>query len=64
MVLAYGTNEALEPSLTDAQYERKLVDLLGRVARATPTASCLLLGPPDLARQHEGRTATGGRGRA
>lgn len=51
VVLAYGTNEALEPGLTDAQYERAMVDLLGRVARAQPTASCLLLGPPDLARK-------------
>ncbi len=50
-MLAYGTNEALEPGLTDAQYERAMVDLLGRVARAQPTASCLLLGPPDLARK-------------
>jgi lysophospholipase L1-like esterase len=50
VVLAYGTNEALEPGLTDAEYERKLVELLGRVARASPSSSCLLLGPPDLAR--------------
>jgi lysophospholipase L1-like esterase len=51
VVLAYGTNEALEPALTDAQLERQMVDLLGRVARAQPTASCLILGPPDLARR-------------
>lgn len=50
VVLAYGTNEALEPGLTDAEYERRVVDVLGRVERAVPTASCLLLGPPDLAR--------------
>ena len=49
VVLAYGTNESLEPKLSDAEYERSLVDLLGRVSRATPTASCLLLGPPDRA---------------
>ncbi len=58
VVLAYGTNEALEPGLTDAQLERQMVDLLGRVARAQPTASCLILGPPDLARRQragEGR---------
>jgi lysophospholipase L1-like esterase len=51
VVLAYGTNEALEPGLTDAQLERQMVDLLGRVARAQPTASCMILGPPDLARR-------------
>jgi lysophospholipase L1-like esterase len=54
VVLAYGTNEALDPRLSDADYERKLGDLLGRVARATPGASCLLLGPPDLARPTRG----------
>jgi lysophospholipase L1-like esterase len=53
VVLAFGTNEALDPLLTDADYERKLVDLLGRVERAAPSASCLLLGPPDLARRAE-----------
>ena len=50
-VLAYGTNEAVEPKLTDSAYEAGVVELLGRVARAVPTASCLLLGPPDLARR-------------
>jgi len=48
VILAYGTNESLE-KLSAAEYERKLVDLLGRVARAVPTTSCLLLGPPDRA---------------
>jgi lysophospholipase L1-like esterase len=55
VILAYGTNEALEPGLTDADYERRLVELLGRVARAAPSASCLLLGPPDLARHTKGK---------
>jgi lysophospholipase L1-like esterase len=55
IVVAYGTNEALEPGLGDAEYERKLVDFLGRIARATPTASCILLGPPDLARRTPGQ---------
>jgi lysophospholipase L1-like esterase len=55
VILAYGTNEAVEPGLTDAEYERAIVDLLGRVARAKPDASCLLLGPPDLARYTKGQ---------
>jgi lysophospholipase L1-like esterase len=58
VVLAYGTNEALDPKLDTGEYERALVELLGRVSRAVPSASCLLLGPPDLARwsatEHEG----------
>jgi len=55
VVVAYGTNEALEPGLGDTEYERKLVDFLGRIARAAPTSSCLLLGPPDLARHTKGQ---------
>ena len=51
IVLAYGTNEALDPDLVDREYERKMVDELARVERAAPSASCLLLGPPDLARR-------------
>jgi lysophospholipase L1-like esterase len=48
VVLAYGTNESAdERPLQDV--EREIVDALGRVARAVPTASCLLLGPPDRA---------------
>jgi lysophospholipase L1-like esterase len=50
VVLAYGTNESLDPKLDLVAYEHALVELLGRVARAVPSASCLLLGPPDLAR--------------
>ncbi len=55
VILAYGTNEAVEPSLTDAAFEQGLVQLLGRVARGAPAASCLLLGPPDLARRASSR---------
>jgi lysophospholipase L1-like esterase len=50
VVLAYGTNESTDDTPPDV-YERQLVDLLGRVARAVPTASCLLMGPPDRAVQ-------------
>jgi lysophospholipase L1-like esterase len=55
VVLAYGTNEALEPGLADAEYERRVMDFLGRIARAAPASSCLLLGPPDLARHTKGQ---------
>jgi lysophospholipase L1-like esterase len=47
VVLAYGTNESGDVDVPIETYERQLVDLLGRVARAAPSASCLLLGPPD-----------------
>jgi lysophospholipase L1-like esterase len=49
VIVAYGTNESLESKLSDAEYERGVVDFLGRLARAMPSASCLLLGPPDRA---------------
>ena len=38
---------SMDATLDDQEFERRLVDVLGRVARAVPAASCLLLGPPD-----------------
>jgi lysophospholipase L1-like esterase len=49
VVLAYGTNESTDDGTSQPTYERQLVDALGRIARAVPAASCLLLGPPDRA---------------
>ncbi|WP_394843621.1 GDSL-type esterase/lipase family protein [Pendulispora brunnea] len=46
VILAYGTNEAGD-DIPLPVYERQLLDVLGRISRAVPTASCLLLGPPD-----------------
>ena len=57
VVLAYGTNESGDET-SQQTYERHLVDLLGRVARAVPTASCLLLGPPDRAIESDGAWIT------
>ncbi len=51
VVLAYGTNESSDDTPMEV-YERQIVDVLGRVARAVPSASCLLLGPPDRATKH------------
>ena len=48
VVLAYGTNESADEEPLD-RIERQLVDALGRIARAAPSASCMLLGPPDRA---------------
>jgi lysophospholipase L1-like esterase len=58
VVLAYGTNESTDEGTPSQTYERQLVDLLGRVARAVPTASCLLLGPPDRAVQSDSKWMT------
>jgi lysophospholipase L1-like esterase len=52
IVLAYGTNESAG-EVPEATYERRLVDLLGRMARAMPSASCMLLGPPDRAEKQK-----------
>lgn len=49
VILSYGTNESTDESMPAETYERQLVDALGRVARAVPAASCLLMGPPDRA---------------
>ncbi|MBX3211666.1 MAG: hypothetical protein KF850_06510 [Labilithrix sp.] len=49
VVFAYGTNESTDIEMAQHVYERQLVDALGRVARAVPSASCLMLGPPDRA---------------
>ncbi len=57
VVLAFGTNESGDDTPIDV-YERQLVDVLGRVARAVPAASCLLLGPPDRATRVAGSWTT------
>ena len=48
VVLAYGTNESGERGAGEA-WERQLAAGLERIARAAPTAACLVLGPPDRA---------------
>ena len=55
IVVAYGTNESMNDTPA-AAYERKLVDLLGRMSRAVPGASCLLLGPQDRASKQKDGT--------
>jgi lysophospholipase L1-like esterase len=57
VVLAFGTNESSDDTPMDV-YERQLVDVLGRVARAVPAASCLILGPPDRATRVDGVWST------
>jgi lysophospholipase L1-like esterase len=57
VVLAFGTNESADDTPLEV-HERHVVDVLGRVARAVPSASCLLLGPPDRAVRVEGEWTT------
>ena len=47
IVLAYGTNEATNPDWTEENYAQMFSTLLQRMRQAAPTASILVLGPPD-----------------
>jgi lysophospholipase L1-like esterase len=46
LVIAYGTNEAFDALRVD-KYGPQLAELVGRVRRAAPQVSCLVLGPTD-----------------
>jgi lysophospholipase L1-like esterase len=58
VILAYGTNDAVDLETSLDAFETGVADVLRRVARAAPSASCLLLGPPDRASQSVGKTWT------
>ena len=47
IVLAYGTNEAGSPNWDFENYERMFSALLARLRQYAPTASILVVGPPD-----------------
>lgn len=47
IVLAYGTNEARRPDWTYETYKSTFVQVLRRLRDAAPTASILVIGPPD-----------------
>ena len=47
IVLAYGTNEASDPSWNAESYEAMFSELLGRLRAAAPAASILAIGPTD-----------------
>lgn len=50
IILAYGTNEANSRKWTEEQYRADLTAVIGRVRRAAPAASILMIGPPDCGR--------------
>ena len=55
ILLAYGTNEASSPGLTYENYKATISGFLKRLRQAAPTASILVLGPPDrMARTRSG----------
>jgi lysophospholipase L1-like esterase len=55
IVLAYGTNEALNRSWTAEQYRTNLTEIIRRLRDAAPVASILLIGPPDCEYRARGR---------
>jgi lysophospholipase L1-like esterase len=54
ITLAYGTNETSDEHQPIDRYERDLDRVLARLKRAAPQASCLLIGPGDVARKVRG----------
>lgn len=55
IVLAYGTNEATDPSWDLDSYHTMFGDLLDRLRRAAPAASILVVGPGDRWRNVRGK---------
>jgi hypothetical protein len=47
IVLAYGTNEASQRDLALTSYRDTMIQLITRFRQASPTATILLVGPPD-----------------
>jgi lysophospholipase L1-like esterase len=50
VVLWYGANSVGDDWYEVEQYEQWVIDAASRVRRAVPGASCLVVGPPDMAR--------------
>lgn len=48
VVLAYGTNESVDEDQPISVYREHLREVLARLRKATPEASCLLVGPGDF----------------
>jgi lysophospholipase L1-like esterase len=48
VVLAYGTNESVDEDQPIEAYRENLREVLARLRRAAPEASCLLVGPGDF----------------
>jgi lysophospholipase L1-like esterase len=51
IVLAYGTNEATDEDQSMARYRADLREVVTRLQKAAPNASCLLVGPGDFPRE-------------
>lgn len=58
VILAYGSNDAVDVQTSPDAFEAELTELLQRIARSVPTASCLVLGPTDRAVRSSDKTWT------
>jgi lysophospholipase L1-like esterase len=58
VVLAYGTNESGDDEQPIETYEANLRQVIERVQRTVPMASCMLVGPSDRPVIHRDRTGT------
>jgi lysophospholipase L1-like esterase len=47
VVLAYGTNEANDATMTASRYRTLLASVLAKMRRVLPDAACVLVGPSD-----------------
>ncbi|HLL22218.1 MAG TPA: GDSL-type esterase/lipase family protein, partial [Kofleriaceae bacterium] len=56
VVLQYGTNESDDPDLDLEALARYYDDTILRIRAAAPTASIIILGPPDVATRAAGRS--------
>src|SRR5690606_16702903 len=53
VILAYGTNETVDTKQPIETYEANLRKVISQVQAATPSASCLLVGPGDFPKEVE-----------
>lgn len=58
VILAYGTNESGDDEQPIATYEANMRQVVERVQRTVPLASCLLVGPSDRPVMNRDRTGT------
>ena len=55
VILQYGTNEADDPDLVLDDLARYYDETIARIRAAAPTASILILGPPDMGTREAGK---------
>src|SRR6185503_2633813 len=56
VVLQYGTNEADDPDLVLEDVAHYYDETIARIRAAAPTASILILGPPDMGVREAGKS--------